>query len=419
MVRRALANPELDHVYFDISWDETAKYLMATPETIQATADLINRYPDRFLFGTDEVAPTEQAKYLKVYDLYAPLFAKLTPEASEKLRKGNYERLFDAARREGPGVGEGEPEVSKEAIVSKDNHRVAAAGGGAVCASAADGAAGSRARRPAPTPAATAAQEPRQGRGEAPDGHLRLRHARHGLPVAARTTPNWFDVLRPTKLPSYENEFGEDGHFFAGVRQSRLGVKGFIPTDARRDQDDLRVRAVRHRRRRRADDVPAAPRLGRARPVRRRPDLEPVHGPRRLPELDRVLGPERHGLLPQRPGPLDALVRTATRASPSPSSGRAPRADQGVYADRIELEDVTARFPLPDLSAQFRYAKRLGPRPGRRHPAPDEVGRPERRPVRPHRQTPPAGASTSARTSSSPSTCSAARWSTARASQNY
>ena len=99
MVRRALVNPELDHVSFDISWDETAKYLMATPETIQATADLINRYPDRFLFGTDEVAPTEQAKYLKVYDLYAPLFAKLTPEASEKVRKGNYERLFDEARR--------------------------------------------------------------------------------------------------------------------------------------------------------------------------------------------------------------------------------------------------------------------------------------------------------------------------------
>ena len=72
---------------------------MATPETTQAAADLINRHPDRFLFGTDEVAPTEQAKYLKVYDMYAPLFAKLTPEASEKVRKGNYERLFDEARR--------------------------------------------------------------------------------------------------------------------------------------------------------------------------------------------------------------------------------------------------------------------------------------------------------------------------------
>jgi hypothetical protein len=71
---------------------------MATPETVQAAADLVNRYPDRFLFGTDEVGPGDQAKYLKVYDLYAPLFAKLTPEASEKLSKGNYERLFDAAR---------------------------------------------------------------------------------------------------------------------------------------------------------------------------------------------------------------------------------------------------------------------------------------------------------------------------------
>jgi hypothetical protein len=45
------------------------------------------------------VAPTEQAKYLKVYDMYAPLFARLTPAASEKLRRGNYERLFDEARR--------------------------------------------------------------------------------------------------------------------------------------------------------------------------------------------------------------------------------------------------------------------------------------------------------------------------------
>jgi predicted TIM-barrel fold metal-dependent hydrolase len=99
LVERALNNPELSHVSIDISWDEVAKYIVATPESIQAVADVINRHPDRFLFGSDEVAPTEQAKYLKVYDMYAPLFAKLTPEASEKLRKGNYERLFDEARR--------------------------------------------------------------------------------------------------------------------------------------------------------------------------------------------------------------------------------------------------------------------------------------------------------------------------------
>jgi predicted TIM-barrel fold metal-dependent hydrolase len=98
ILERALSNPELPHLHMDISWDEVAKYLVATPETTQAAADLINRHPDRFLFGTDEVAPSDQAKYLKVYDMYAPLFTKLTSEASEKVRKGNYERLFDEAR---------------------------------------------------------------------------------------------------------------------------------------------------------------------------------------------------------------------------------------------------------------------------------------------------------------------------------
>jgi hypothetical protein len=34
-----------------------------------------------------------------VYDAYAPLFAKLLPSSSALLRKGNYERLFDEARR--------------------------------------------------------------------------------------------------------------------------------------------------------------------------------------------------------------------------------------------------------------------------------------------------------------------------------
>ena len=100
LMDKFLSDPRFSHVSVDISWDETAKYIVATPETIQATANLINEHPDRFLFGTDEVAPTSTEKYLKVYDLYAPLFAKLTPAASEMVRKGNYERLFDKARRD-------------------------------------------------------------------------------------------------------------------------------------------------------------------------------------------------------------------------------------------------------------------------------------------------------------------------------
>jgi predicted TIM-barrel fold metal-dependent hydrolase len=99
MLERVLSDPLLSNLYIDISWDEVAKYLQATPESVQRIADLINRYPERFLFGTDEVAPTDQAKYLKVYDMYAPLFAKLLPSSSALLRKGNYERLFNEARR--------------------------------------------------------------------------------------------------------------------------------------------------------------------------------------------------------------------------------------------------------------------------------------------------------------------------------
>jgi hypothetical protein len=44
--------------------------------------------------------------------------------------------------------------------------------------------------------------------------------------------PNWFDVARPTKLPSFEGQYGKNGNWFAGVRQSRLGFKGFLPTSA-------------------------------------------------------------------------------------------------------------------------------------------------------------------------------------------
>jgi hypothetical protein len=40
-----------------------------------------------------------------------------------------------------------------------------------------------------------------------------------------RNDPLWFDVMRPTKLPAFEDEFGLNRHYYASVRQSRLGVK--------------------------------------------------------------------------------------------------------------------------------------------------------------------------------------------------
>ena len=95
-----LRDPSLNSVNFDISWDEVAKYILSSPGSLERTATLINRFSDRFLFGTDEVAPPDHDAYIKLYVQYAPLWAKLTPDASFKVRKGNYERLFDKARRD-------------------------------------------------------------------------------------------------------------------------------------------------------------------------------------------------------------------------------------------------------------------------------------------------------------------------------
>ena len=98
IVEAMLIDPTLSHVYFDISWDEVAKYVVASPEAIAGTAAMLNKYPDRFLFGTDNVAPADQATQLRVFNMWDPIWQRLTPEASRKVRFENYERVFDAAR---------------------------------------------------------------------------------------------------------------------------------------------------------------------------------------------------------------------------------------------------------------------------------------------------------------------------------
>jgi predicted TIM-barrel fold metal-dependent hydrolase len=99
IVEGLLADPAFAHVNFDISWDEVAKYAVATPETVARVAALLDKYPDRFLFGTDTVAPSGPAPYYAVFDLWAPVFRLLKPATSLKVRKGNYARVFDEGRR--------------------------------------------------------------------------------------------------------------------------------------------------------------------------------------------------------------------------------------------------------------------------------------------------------------------------------
>jgi Amidohydrolase len=99
MIEEVLRDPTLKNVYVDISWDEVAKYIVATPETTKAMADLMQRFPDRFLFGSDGAAPTEESKYLKVFYQYEPLWKLLDSDTSRRVRLLNYEQIFDEARR--------------------------------------------------------------------------------------------------------------------------------------------------------------------------------------------------------------------------------------------------------------------------------------------------------------------------------
>jgi predicted TIM-barrel fold metal-dependent hydrolase len=94
-----LNDSSFSHVYFDISWDEVAKYIVQSSETVEKASKLFEKYPDRFLFGTDEVAPDSQEKYLKIYRQYDPLWKILKKETVDKIKMKNYERLFDQARK--------------------------------------------------------------------------------------------------------------------------------------------------------------------------------------------------------------------------------------------------------------------------------------------------------------------------------
>jgi len=99
IIQSILDDPAMKHVNFDISWDEVAKYAISSPQTIARTAEMLNKYPDRFLFGTDTVAPASAAPYFAVFEMWTPVWRQLTPEASLKVRKGNYVRIFDEGRR--------------------------------------------------------------------------------------------------------------------------------------------------------------------------------------------------------------------------------------------------------------------------------------------------------------------------------
>src|SRR4051812_2432380 len=98
LLREILSGEDYAHVNFDISWDEVAKSIVGDASTLNAWVTLLQQYPDRFLFGSDTVAPKSQAEYLKAYEAYQKLWERLDAQTASKVKARNYERLFDAAR---------------------------------------------------------------------------------------------------------------------------------------------------------------------------------------------------------------------------------------------------------------------------------------------------------------------------------
>jgi hypothetical protein len=170
--------------------------------------------------------------------------------------------------------------------------------------------------------------------------------------------PNWFDTMRLTKLPSVEKEFGENHNTFAGVRQSRLGVRSTTPTHLGNlntifefelfgtgvDEGQTTFR-LRH----------AWGELG---GVGAGQTWSPFMDPDVFPNTIEYWGPT--GMVFFRNVQLRWTPilgeRTLMLALERPGAS----GDQGVYSDRVELDGIRPRFPLPDFSGAYKLTEDWG-----------------------------------------------------------
>jgi hypothetical protein len=167
--------------------------------------------------------------------------------------------------------------------------------------------------------------------------------------------PNWTDTLRVTRLPSFENQFGRDHNTFAGVRQSRLGVRSTFPTD----YGDVKTTFEFELFGTGVDEGQTTFRLrhayGEWNQFGAGQTWSPFMDPDVFPNSLEYWGPTgmvffRNVQLRWMPTPEITLALERPGAS----------GDQGVYADRVELDGIRARFPLPDFSGAYKYTRDWG-----------------------------------------------------------
>jgi hypothetical protein len=173
-----------------------------------------------------------------------------------------------------------------------------------------------------------------------------------------QVNPDWFDVLRPTKLPAFPNEFGEDGNTYFSVRQSRLGVKGYFPTKLGEIKTIFEFELF-------GTGVDAGQTTFRLRHAWGElgcfgagQTWSPFMDPDVFPNSIEYWGPNgmvffRNVQVRWMPMQGDnELVFALERPGAS--------ADQGQFADRIELQNIRGHFPAPDFSTHFKKSGEWG-----------------------------------------------------------
>jgi hypothetical protein len=170
--------------------------------------------------------------------------------------------------------------------------------------------------------------------------------------------PSWFDVLRTTKLPAFEDEFGSDGNTFFSVRQTRFGVRTTTPTDL----GDLKTTFEWELFGVGADAGQTTIRLrhayGELGKFGAGQTWSPFMDIDVFPNTVEYWGPPGMAFFRNvqvRYMPIQGDTRMTIALERPGASG-----DQGIYSDRVELADIQPHFPLPDLSAEYRVGREWG-----------------------------------------------------------
>ncbi len=171
--------------------------------------------------------------------------------------------------------------------------------------------------------------------------------------------PNWFDVERPTKLPSFPNEFAPSGNVYAGVRQTRFGVKSSTPTQF----GDLKTIFEFELFGTGVDAGQTTFRLrhayGELGQFGAGQTWSPFMDIDVFPNTIEYWGP--NGMVffrnvQVRWMPIQSKKGGVTIALERPGAS----GDQGTYAGRIELQNIRPRFNFPDLSGNARIERDWG-----------------------------------------------------------